>query len=701
MAIVHQLGATQRRLPQILAQRARSRMHFVPPMPSLSPAPVAGSLSGRTATTRARASSSTTAQLRHYYRGRHHTASSSVINSCGINDAVASSRSMSSNTPRQHFGDDVDGGDGGVEGTLDPKVLANIYNHRRAKYNRAVSALRKKYFDEFEARRERERRTKAAEEAKLRRETLERRRRKAMRSAENERKANERREKRRLEWERELAITQRERDEKKEIYTKARQKIVDQLEAECHLWLTTPEEVERALGNPTASQVLWSRPGGMIGAPSGPDTGFGDFGEFWRYECHTWDSSPTYKTPREVMLEELEYMSYLRTNNNERYWTRERVREHEMMEQRARLRAVVREEGRRSLLNKQREMMRDVYGNEEENDRQKEHQKGNRLPPTSMPAPKLDYLADYEAQEREGVEIMRRDPRRFFVFESDLPSRSGGGNVGGTMSSEDEDSGSAAGGASLGRPVAIRNPFFGDRPTAFPIRMGRDMPDDTRTEKEKKRDERQERMRAAAEEAALAASKGASFEVAMAAEEDLEDGSEDVDYDKAEEEAEKELWVDQEEQWGDADRKVFDMTPPFARLTPDDIDWIVDQLNTKVRKTEERLDFEDKIRRKEMEKMMGGGATKKPIESLDEVDRYVMEGLGYDMDAIEAMVRELTPEQSAALDGIDFAGRDAAITAEEMASELRTVPGLTEDQIGALVEMEMRMLKDEALKNIK
>jgi len=629
-----------------------------------------------------------------------HHQSSSITIGYSINDTIPPPRFLSTNAPQQES-DDENNSDGEQQPELNPSVLANIYNHQRAHYKRAVSSLRKQYFAELTARRERDRRIKAAEEAKLRRETLERRRLKAMRSAENARRQLEKQEARRIEWEADLALTQRERDAKKELYKKARQKIVDELEAECHLWLTTPAEVERALGNPHASQVLWSRPGGMIGAPSGEDTGFGDFGDFWRYECHTWDSSPTYKTPREVMLEKLEHLSYLRANSDPRYWTKERVQEEEMKEQRARLRAVVREEGRRSLLNKQREMMRDIYGNEDY-DNKKEHQKGHRLPPTAMPAPQLEYLADYEAQEREGVKIMKRDPRKFFIFESDLPNSSSR-NLEGAASAEDGESADREGGigASLGRPVALRNPFFGDKPTAFPLRMGRDMPDDTRTEKEKKRDERQERMRAAAEEAALAASKGASYEVAMAAEEDLEDGSEDVDYDQAEEDAEKELWVDQEEQWGDMDRKVFDMTPPSSRLTPDDVEWIVEQLNAKAKKTEERLDFEDKIRRKEMEKMMSGDMGSKPIESLEEVDRYVMEGLGYDMDAIEALVMELTPEQSAALEEIDFASRgDTDITEEEMTNELKVVPGLTDEQIRALVGMEMKLLRDEKLKNI-
>ncbi|KAL7528681.1 hypothetical protein ACHAXR_002570, partial [Thalassiosira sp. AJA248-18] len=619
------------------------------------------------------------------------TPSSSVIGSNNF-----PSRFMSTNAPQTD--EEGGGGGGGDDGgnnepPLNPSVLANIYNRERAHYNRAVSSLRKQYFVEMQDIRERERRRKELEEARLKRATLERRRLKAIRTAENAKKQLEQRDRQLQEWQEELAQTQKERDAKKELYRRARQKIVDELEAECHLWLTTPEEVEKALGNPTASQILWARPGGMIGAPSGPDTGFGDFGEFWRYECHTWDARPTYKDPKEVMLEELEYVSYLKSNNNDRYWSTERVEQHEQMELRARLRAIVREEGRRSLLNKQREMMRDIYGNDKGNH---EEHKGGRLPPTVMPAPKLDYLADYEAQEREGVEIMRRDPRRFFIFEGDLPNASNKSGMHdaahSTDSSEEATSADVTGiGASLGRPVGLRNPFFNDKPTAFPIRMGRDLPADTRTEKEKKRDERQERMRAAAEEAALAAKSGISYDIAMAAEEDLEDGSEDVDYDKAEEEAEKELWVDQEEQWNEQDKKVFDMTPPSARLTPDDVDWILNQLKSKTKAVTDRLDFEDQFRRKEMEKSMSGDSVAKPIESMDDIDRYVMEGLGYDMALIEALVEELTPEQSSALEDIDFTGR-VGITADEMTRELGVVPGLTEEQVQALVEMEMSLL---------
>ncbi len=515
-----------------------------------------------------------------------------------------------------------------------------------------------------------------------------------MRVAANAQREIEKREARRLEWEKELEITQKEREAKKALYRRAKQKIVDELESEAHLWLTTPEEVEKALGNPTASQQLWARAGGMIGAPSGQDTGFGDDGEFWRYECHTWDARPTYKSPKEVMLEELENMAYLQTNNSPEYWTKERVEAEERKEQRARLRAIVREEGRRALLEKQRQMMKDVYGGEE---LKSSFQKGTRLPANTMPAPKLDYLADYEAQEKAGVEILQRDPTKFFIFESDLPNAK---NLSGMQGSGDDAEGSqdsGLSGASLGRPVALKNPFFNYQPTAFPLRMGRDLPADTRTEKEKKRDERQERLKAAAEEAALAASKGMSYEVAMAAEEDLEDGSEDVDYDAAEDDAEKELWESQMEEWKARDKAVFDMTAPSQRVTGEEVDWIIEQLQTKVKGMQERLEFEEKIRLKELESSEHKAASS--IESMDDVDRYVMQDLGYDMEALEQLVRELTPEQSAALEEIDFTGR-VNITAEEMTAEINVVPGLTEIQVQTLVEMEMSLLKNEALKSI-
>ena len=583
---------------------------------------------------------------------------------------------------------------------IDPSVLADAYNRRRAVYNRSVSALRKQYLAEFVEQREREKKTKAQETKKLKRAALERKRIKAMRTAENAEVEVEKRRVRLAEWQAELEATQRERDAKKALYRTARQRIVDELEAECHLWLTTPDEVEAALSSPAAAQALWSRPGGLVGAPSGPDTAFGD-DDFWRYESHTFDSRPTYKTPREVMLERFEELAYLQANNEEGYWTQERLAEAESKEQRARLRAVVREEGRKSLLNKQRELMRDAY----QQDSGKDSKGGTgRLPPKSMPAPNLDYLADYEAQEREGAKILLEDPARFFFFERDLPGRDNVANLHASeQASEDAgdgtvtvnaDSSSSSSSASLGRPVGLKNPFYGIAP--FPLRMGRDLPKDTRTEKEKKRDERQERMRAAAEEAAVAARTGTSYEVAMAAEEDLEDGSEDVDYDAAEEAAEKELWAGQEGDWDETDRRVFESTPPKDRITTEEVDWLIEKLQAKADSLKERLDFDEQMRRREVEARAASGG-EAVVESIDDVDRDTMIDMGYDMAAVEDLIRGLTPEQTRMLEGIDFAGREG-VTAEQMAAELAGVPGLEVGQIETLVAMEMRALADERLR---
>jgi N-methylhydantoinase B/oxoprolinase/acetone carboxylase alpha subunit len=112
---------------------------------------------------------------------------------------------------------------------------------------------------------------------------------------------------------------------------------------------------------------------------------------------------------------------------------------------------------------------------------------------------------------------------------------------------------------------------------------------------------------------------------------------------------------------------------------------------------QERLEFEEKIRQKELESSEHKVATS--IDSMDDIDRYVMEDLGYDMDALEQLVLQLSPEQSAALGEIDFTGR-VNITAEEMTAEINAVPGLTEVQVQTLVEFEMSLLKNEALKNI-
>jgi len=579
---------------------------------------------------------------------------------------------------------------------LDPKLLANVYNIRRASYKRAVTALRKKYATDIRVRREAEERRSAVEAAKKKREVLKRRRKRAERSALNAARRKEEIAARKVEWDAELALTQIERDAKKDLYRRARQRIVDELEAEAHLWLTTPEEVEAALGNPRAGQQLWARPGGLIGAPPGPDTAFGDDGDLWRYECHTWDMRPTYKTPREVMFEELEDAAYAQANINPAYWTEERTKETEQREMKAQLRAMVREEGRKALVQKQRDMMRDVYGDADNQGRAAnvDKQTGKKLPPTVMPAPKLDYLADYEAQEKEGYKILMSDPRKFFVFESDL--KKGDGSGPGDDAADANDIGS------LGRPVALRNPFLGDSPTPFPVILGREPEVDPRTEREKKREEREERMLAAAAEANLEAKQGMEFEVAKAAEEDLDDGSDPIDYDTTEQDVDTDLFASITKDLTDEERKDFENTPPNQRFTEDDVNWMIDKLQEKSEQISEGIKFESNMRRKELDALKlreaETGETRM-IDTIDDVDEHMLADLGHDMGAMEALVAQLTPEQAMEMEGLDFSGREG-VTMEDVAAALREVPGLSEEQVLAFAEMEMSLLSDKALSNI-
>ena len=64
--------------------------------------------------------------------------------------------------------------------------------------------------------------------------------------AENALRQVQKQERRWAECGRELLAVQRERDTKTELFRKALQRIVEELEAKCQLWLTSSDEVEKA-----------------------------------------------------------------------------------------------------------------------------------------------------------------------------------------------------------------------------------------------------------------------------------------------------------------------------------------------------------------------------------------------------------------------------------------------------------------------
>ena len=271
------------------------------------------------------------------------------------------------------------------------------FGRRKAAYNRQVSLLRKEYMDEYSKYKAEEQAARETERAEVTRLRLERQRAKNERSAQNALRQEELRRQAHLAFQDHLRVQQEKRDEMKKLFTKARQLIVDELEEEAPLWLTTREEVDSAFTH-EAEQLLWSRKNGILGAPN-PSLD----SHFWQYECHTWHMRKTYKTQKEILLEEFEEKAYNEANIDPHFWTPERVQEHDELDRKARLRAMVRVEGRKSLLKRQKQYLDEDNVTEDGE------------PPRPAPIPSLGVLANMNAQENEGVQLLFKDPTNFLI----------------------------------------------------------------------------------------------------------------------------------------------------------------------------------------------------------------------------------------------------------------------------------------------
>lgn len=593
---------------------------------------------------------------------------------------------------------------------LDPRKLARDYANRRAAYKKEVSKIRVRYAKEIAAQTAKDdAETKAIREA-TRRAKLERQRLKNIRSARNAMREQEKRLARKAEFEEELRVAQVNRDARNERFRKARQMVVDELEAEAHLWLTTPEEVDAAFGDGLAvSQQLWAHRGGVLGAPVPTEDA-----EFWRYESHTWDMSKTFRTPRENLLEELEELTYFEANMDDSYWTEERLKDLAVKEEKAKLRAMVREEGRRALLAKQKRMLQDTFGSENDPG----------AIPKAMPVPKLDVLANYGAMEKEGAKILREDPTKFFVFEEGegVVGDDGTGEYGGVGVDEGTEAKKAKVGT-LGMPVGLRDPLRDPNDgSPYPELIGKLPKPDMRTEREKKRDARQARMY----EAAMGKD---SNEGQSAAEHvDLEDGAgEDLDYNELSKsyDSDDEVW----EEGLDPDRDAEILaTPRDRRYTEDDFAWVIEQLEGKVAKLEEQLSYELDSAKQEMRAMAETEATERKLHEGEPTtgDRGGEEGgsavqttagvddrgrsfieydpdeldlntLGVDVDKMEDVLSTLSKDQMSALQALD--DDDVVMTSpQEIEAALGKVPGLSKEQVKSLVDLELSLVENEELK---
>lgn len=557
------------------------------------------------------------------------------------------------------------------------------YNSNKASYKRRVGDLRRRYLEEHKRHAAKDLAEKDAAVAVTTRRRLERQRAKNERSFENAIRQKEFQRQKAAEFEDHLRQQQEIRERKEALNQRARQLLIDEIEEECHLWLTTPEEVEAAFSDPKNEQILWARPQGVLGVPN-PSLD----SHFWSYEGHTWDRSKTYKTRSEILLDKLEHEAYVDTNVDfENFWTDEKIQETEALERKAKLRANVAQAGRRNLLQRQKGYL------------ETEQETAEGEPPKPPPIPSLAVLGNTKAQEKEGADILLKDPTKFFVFDNATSDEAG------------TDADASYSGASLGAPVALFDPLRTGKPQGrvFPIPIGKLPKPDLRSEKEKKRQEREERLWAAAGKAAENSAE--SDEDYLLAEEDREIG-EAIDYEEA-----HANWDSDDEEWEkgldkDLDKDLLAVSREY-RFRDEDIDKVIEDLEAKAKtmqshvhntiKTMEqealsRIDRTDEgnviAENESVTNVSTENDDASPFFDSETTEKLV--AVGADVDKYEKLMTSLTHEQLLALFGLEAREEDEVISAETSPSSkeaastkvFESVKGLTESQIEGLTELE-------------
>jgi hypothetical protein len=533
-----------------------------------------------------------------------------------------------------------------AETDLKNKMAARDFNSRRADYKRQVSVLRKEYADEVAQQRAQDKAEQEARARELTRRRLERQRLKNIRSAENAMRQKAIREQTAREFDEHLRLMQIARDAKNERYAMARQLVIDELEEEAPLWVTSHDEVEAAF-TPEAEQLLWARPGGVFGETNpSMDT------SLWQYETHTWHMDRTYKSQRQILMEEIEEIAYNEANIDNTFWTPEKVEERRRLEEKARLRAMVHSAGRTELLKKQKNMLEEEFAIEEGD------------VPRQAPAPSHKMLSNDAALEREGSRLLMDDPTKFFVFDKSLEDEA----VHGSTKRESDEESEAYAGPALGSPVALRDPLRegSHQNKVFPYAIGKIPKPDMRTEREKKQQEREERMWAASQ--LELASENIDIELA-AEQQTAEDLEPPLNYDEHE-------WDSDEEEWNkgldpETDARIMN-TPREKRYKEDDLAWVVEELEGKVKHLEQQFS-QDVEGLKQL--------AKSEIRASEDEAEEAEEG------SLEAALLALSDKELYALTDLDERYTED-MSPEDFTAAAEGIPGLTEDQVKAIISRE-------------
>mmetsp|Transcript_8336 Transcript_8336/g.12838 ORF Transcript_8336/g.12838 Transcript_8336/m.12838 type:complete len:616 (-) Transcript_8336:193-2040(-) len=550
------------------------------------------------------------------------------------------------------------------------KLAAAEFNRSRAVYNKKVSQLRKEYASEVALQRAADQAEKAVRQKEAKRQKLERQRLKNIKSVESAMRQLEIRKQRELEFEEHLREAQIMRDARNERFRKARQLLIDELEEESPLWLTTHDEIEKAFSK-TADQELWAFPNSVIGVPEPTEDS-----KFWNLESHTWHMNKTYKTQEEALTDHIIDKVYFETNIDKSYWTPERLSMRKELQEKAKLRAMVKDAGRRALLLKQKELLQDTFPKQSKNSQAKT--------PRPMPVPDVKILADEEIMEEEGVKVLLKNPTQFFEFENQ-PSE----NV--TTNSKEDGS---YDGPTLGAPIALKNNVRVEKALnkAYPDLLGKLPEADTRTAKEKKRDARKLAMMTAAQETSDV----------LDDDDDIKVG-EDVDLEKVD--------IDGDAEWEESldpvkDKDLFNI-PRRDRYNEETVEAVISRLEKKAKMLQEQLDYELKSAQDQFQSRSDtrevsdddsfSEEEKITIESNGEI--YDLDSLGVDEDEVKQLLNSLTEEQMVALHKIDReqGDRDGSLDAAELREKLLTVDGLSNEQMDTIVRVEEILGSNELL----
>jgi hypothetical protein len=574
-----------------------------------------------------------------------------------------------------------------LDGNIDvAKKAAFDYQNQRSAYKKEVSRLRKEYATEYAKHVAAEKAKKASLQQNVKRRTLEHQRLKNIRSAESALKEIERKKQRDLEFQQELNVAQENRLAREERFRKARQILIDELEEEAHLWLTTPEEVEAAF-TPQSQQELWARPNSALLAPIPTQDSV-----FWNLQSHTWRARKSYPTKADLLFENLMERVYDESNIDPTYWTPERVRKRVLLEQKAKLRALVMTGGRRALLLKQRNLLNDLNVAVKVNGREIPSKKINDVPSSRV-------FVNYKAMEKEGVKLLMKDPRLFFHFENEDTTSEMAKLSAETFSVDIEE----YSGPPLGAPTGIKDFTLIDKEhkKAFPLLIGKLPPPDTRTAREKKRDAKKKAMMAAAVKS-----------------------SESVTQLLREPESRKPVTT-KESNWerpldAVADKHLLAI-PPQNLFTPLDLEEFVSHSRKKLQYVKSEIDFllnsfrEETKQQHQTELSQKSPSTFNNTTSPPDDDNYEkpkfnvmlggkivdLESLGIDPEPVDRLYSSLTKHQLVCIRIMDRKA-NGATPLDQLRSKLESeVPDLTTEQIDAIVEFEEAMTNNKLVQQLE